>query len=325
MSTETRVNGYGQDHRYGGLVNSEGLLYDMLGRRQDRRADSSPRRPGARLIGAATVLLGLLGAALLIVSITAQYRYMLAERHQSLASGLEAGALDAGMMIFSLLALGLARAGQSARAERVLVVACAAGSALMNLAAADAGSPRSVLAWVAPPVFLAVVVDRVVVVVRRHVLGVREGHSPWSAAGTAALWGLRLLIAAPSTLAGGRRAVLLATPLPPACSGPAAITAAEIAAPKADQGGESPAQDPDGPSAGRHQPPAGGQGTAPGPSKRAQLEAAYEALGAAGDPRYLDRSQVSPVARELAAQVGCEWGSARTVLGRYLAGREDAR
>jgi len=234
MSTETQtVSGY--DHqpaqRFGGLVNSDGWLFEFLGRRKN----APPRRPGSRLIAVATGLLAVLGIGLAIVSMAAQYRYVLAERHQSLASGLESGALDLGMCIFSLLALGLARAGQSARVERGLVVACAAGSALMNLAAADAGSPRSVLAWVLPPVFLAACVDRVVVVIRRHVLGVREGRSPWVRGRKVMLYSLRLLIAAPSTLSGGRRAVLLATPLPVAATVPAITSAGQDTGEEEDQ------------------------------------------------------------------------------------------
>ena len=80
-----------------------------------------------------------------------------------------------------------------------------------------------------PPVFLAVVVDRVVATTRRHVLGMREGRSPWSVASTAAarvsralgvvtLYGLRFVLAAPSTCTGVRRAVLAATPLPAAAA-----------------------------------------------------------------------------------------------------------
>ncbi|HTP16840.1 MAG TPA: hypothetical protein VMK13_13510 [Streptosporangiaceae bacterium] len=299
MSSGTRqINGYDhhREETYGGLVNSDGWLYSLLGRRRE----TATGRPGSRLIAVATGLLALLGFGLLIVSIAAQYRYVMAERHQSLASGIESAALDLGMMIFALLALGLARAGQPAKAERTLVVICAAGSALMNYAAANTGSPRSVLAYILPPVFLAAVADRVVVVVRRHVLGVRDGRSPWSASGKVALWSLRLVLAAPSTLSGGRRAILNATPLP------GATAIAEL--PAADEAA----------AAGRHRP----ETPAAGASKRALLEAAYEALGVAGDPRYMDRSAISPVARELAAQVGCEWGSARAVLGRYLTGKE---
>ena len=101
-----------------------------------------------------------------------------------------------------------------------------AGSAAQNYAAADVTSPRSVAAYVVPPLFLALVVDRVVAVVRRHVLGDAEG-SVWAMVGRALavlarafavvlLYGLRFLLAPPSTGAGLRRVVLNATPLPAA-------------------------------------------------------------------------------------------------------------
>src|SRR5256886_12783282 len=97
---------------------------------------------------------------------------------------IEAASLDLGMAIFTLLALGLAVAGQAARIERALIVACAAGSAAQNYAAADVTSPRSVAAYVAPSLFLALVVDRVVAVVRRDVLGGGE-RAVWGAGGRA--------------------------------------------------------------------------------------------------------------------------------------------
>ena len=76
-------------------------------------------------MSAATILLGLLAAGLFVVSLTAQYRYVFAVKHQSVPSAIEAIGLDAGMTVFSLLALGLAMAGQSARIERALIVVCA--------------------------------------------------------------------------------------------------------------------------------------------------------------------------------------------------------
>ena len=97
---------------------------------------------------------------------------------------IEAASLDLGMAIFTLLALGLAMAGQAARIERALIVACALGSAAQNYAAADVTSPRSVAAYVAPSLFLALVVDRVVAVMRRHVLGDAE-RSVWATVGRA--------------------------------------------------------------------------------------------------------------------------------------------
>jgi Protein of unknown function (DUF2637) len=114
--------------------------------------------------------------------------------------------------------LGLARAGKGARTERTLIMACSFGSAAMNYAAADTASPRSVVAYVAAPVFLAVVVDRVVAVIRRHVLGDDE-TSAWTALGRAVLaavrlaglvllYALRFILAAPETAKGLRRMVL---------------------------------------------------------------------------------------------------------------------
>lgn len=153
---------------------------------------------------------------MLAVSFAAQYRYIFAERHQSVASIIEAAALDFGMIIFALLALGLARAGLPAKAERGLVVVCAVGSAVMNYAAADVSSPRSVLAFCMPPLFLAIVVDRVVVTVRRHVLGMRDARSPWRVLAGITLYVLRFALDPWTTAKGLRRYVLAAAPLPAA-------------------------------------------------------------------------------------------------------------
>ena len=138
---------------------------------------------------------------------------------------IEALLLDLLMIVFTLLALGLSRAGKSARAERALILACAAASAYMNVSAADVASPRSVAAYAIAPVALAVVVDRVVAVIRRHVLTDRE-PSAWSTPGRTAaaaaeiagrvlLYSLRCALAAPETARGLRRMVL--TPLPCLC------------------------------------------------------------------------------------------------------------
>ena len=160
------------------------------------------------------------------MSFAAQYRYFLAERHQIIAVLIESGALDVGMIIFALLALGAARKGLHARPERV----------------ADRGLRRSVgpdelrqrrpgrLAVggrvdCMPPIFLAVVADRVIAITRRHLLGMAEGRSAWRdalawlarvarALAFLALYSLRFLLAPPSTAKGVRQAVLNATPLP---------------------------------------------------------------------------------------------------------------
>ena len=180
---------------------------------------------GRGLVNAATVLLGILDAGLFAISLMAQYQYIFTAKHQSWPAYIEAVALDAAMIIFSLLALGLARAGQRAPIERFLIIACALGSAAMNYAAADVSSPRSVAAYVMPPLALAIVTDRVVAVVRRHVLGMEAERSAWAVLGRAALavvalagkgvlYGLRLVLAPRSTVSGARRLLLLATPLP---------------------------------------------------------------------------------------------------------------
>jgi hypothetical protein len=193
--------------------------------RPRERRERREVRPGSRLIGTGGVLLFLLGLGLLAVSFAAQYQYVLHERHQHVASLIEAGALDVGLIIFSLLALGLARAGLSAKIERAAVIGCAIGSAVMNYAAADVTSPRSVLAYCMPPVFLAFVVDRVVRTIQRHVLGMDEARSPWSVLADTArritrfwllsvLYVLRFAVDRRNTCAGLKQAILNATPLP---------------------------------------------------------------------------------------------------------------
>lgn len=202
------------DEEYPQVNGHDGVRILNLSLRRGRGEQDRGERPGGGLIRTAAVLLFALGLGLLAVSFAAQYAYVDAQRHQHIASVIEAGALDVGMVIFSLLALGLARAGLAAKAERGLIVACAAGSAVMNYAAADVTSPRSVLAFCMPPIFLAVVVDRVVVTVRRHVLGMREGRSPWAALGRITLYALRFVLAPWPTATGLRRFVLAAAPLP---------------------------------------------------------------------------------------------------------------
>jgi hypothetical protein len=235
------------------------------------------------LIAVAAWLLALTGGGALFVSFSAQYAYITAVRRQDAASVIEALLLDLLMIVFTLLALGLARADQSARAERALILACAAASSYMNVAAADVASPRSVTAYAVAPVALAVVVDRVVAVIRRHVLADRE-PSAWSTVGRAAaaagriaglvlLYCLRLALAAPQTARGLRRMVLDAASLPalPKTPAPEVI-----------------------------EPPR---------TKKAVLLALYRA-----HPDYGDRSRASRVAAELAPQAGLQAGTARSHL-----------
>jgi Protein of unknown function (DUF2637) len=254
------------------------------------RRTGTGRAPGSVLIAVAAWLLALIGGGALFVSFSAQYAYILAVRRQDAASVIEALLLDLLMIVFTLLAIGLSRAGQSARAERALILACAAASAYMNMAAADVASPRSVTAYAVAPVALAVVVDRVVAVIRRHVLADRE-PSAWITLGRAAaaaaritglvlLYALRFALAAPETARGLRRMVLDAAPLPglPERPAPEAI--------------------------------------GPPRTKKAVLLALYRA-----HPDYRDRRSASRVAAELAPQAGLQAGTARSYLYAELDGR----
>jgi Protein of unknown function (DUF2637) len=255
-----------------------------------RRLAGTERTPGSALIAVAAWLLALIGAAAMYVSFSAQYKYVFAARHQDAASIIEALLLDLLMIVFTLLALGLSRAGKSSRTERVLILACAAASAYMNVSAADTASPRSVVAYAVAPIALAVVVDRVVAVIRRHVLGADEA-SAWTAMGGAVvaavrlgglilLYSLRTILAPRETSAGLRQMVLDAAPLP------------GLLTPE-----EPPAID-------------------PAPTKKARLLALYRA-----HPEYGVKASVSRVAGELAPQAGLTAGTARAYLYSELESR----
>jgi len=288
-----------------GRVNGERLITNV------RRIAGADRAPGSALVSAATILLGLLAAGLFVVSLTAQYRYVFAVKHQSVPSAIEAVGLDVGMAVFSLLALGLAMAGQSARIERALIVICAVASAGQNYAAADVTSPRSVAAYVMPPLFLALVVDRVVAVVRRHVLGDAE-RSVWAASGRGVavavrglglvlLYLLRLVLAPPSTGAGLRRIVLDAAPLPEAPRPPVAVPLISTEPPAIDR------------------PPVTEPPELEGASKRARLAWWYER-----DAAYGDRSAAAAAAKRLAPVIDLSEGTARAYIAQILAGLEKA-
>jgi len=116
-----------------------------------RRRAGTGRAPGSALIAVAAWLLALTGGGALFVSFSAQYAYIFTVRRQDAASVIEALLVDLLMIVFTLLALGLSRAGKSSRTERVLIVACAAASSYMNVSAADVASPRSVTAYAIAP------------------------------------------------------------------------------------------------------------------------------------------------------------------------------
>jgi hypothetical protein len=182
------------------------------------------RRPGARLIWASALGLAVLALATFYVSFRAQFTFMYAVKHQDAPALIEALIADVAMVVCSLLALGMACAGQSAKVARLLVVVFAGLSAGMNYLAADVTSFRSVAVYVMPPVVFAVCTDQVVAVIRRHGLRIAE-DSAWSVlgrvvlaaarlAGAVLLYSLRFALAPAETAKGVRRMVLAAAPLP---------------------------------------------------------------------------------------------------------------
>jgi hypothetical protein len=131
-------------------------------------------------------------------------------------------------VIFALLGLAHARMGRPARIERTLNIACALGSMTMNLLSADLGSPRSVAVYVLPAVLYAACSDRLIATAA-HAAGVQE-TSLWRWFGTGLLYGLRAVVAFPSTAAGLRRWLLQATPLPGRAGQGAAVPAQRVPA-----------------------------------------------------------------------------------------------
>jgi hypothetical protein len=175
-------------------------------------ADRSKRPAGTVLLCCAALLLLALAVAQGYVSWRAQYGFVFAAKREHLPSVLEALGLDTGAVIFALLGLAHARIGRPARIERTLNLACAFGSMTMNLLSADLGSPRSIAVYVLPALLYAACSDRLIATAA-HAAGVQE-TSLWRFAGMGLLYGLRAVVAFPSTAKGLRLRLLEATPLP---------------------------------------------------------------------------------------------------------------
>ena len=281
----------------------------MTGSRDDGDwLTGSGRAPGSRVIAFATWLLALLGAGLMYVSFDAQYQFILAQKGARAASLIEAAMLDAGMVILSALGIGLARAGKPSGSVRFLIMICAGASAGMNLAAADPASWRSVAAYVAAPVFLAVITDRVIAVIRQHVLPL-DAESAWAPLGRAAVAGLRLAavmalyllrtVLAPSgTLRGLRQMVLDAAPVP-GMTGSRQVCGEPLSMPrpiKSTDEARAPVS------------PVTGFGT-----KKAAFLSRYRA-----HPEYGNRSAAGRVAAELAPLAALQAGTGRTYIAEEL-------
>ncbi len=276
-----------------------------------RRLAGTERPPGSVLIASATWLLAILDAGLLYVSYAAQYQYIFAVKNAQAPAMIEAAMLDAGMIILSALGIGLAMRGKASKAERFLIMTCSAASAGMNFAAANPGSWRSVAAYTAAPVFLAIITDRVISVIRRHVLpGDTEsawawlGHATIHAARLAvlvALYLLRTVLAPKETAKGLRRMVLDAAPVPEAIN---------AAAPAIDRPGEPEDQ---------HDQADGEDGTSDEEpavefaTKKQAFLSRYR-----GHPQYGVREAAGRVAAELAPLAGLQAGTGRTYIAEEL-------
>ena len=301
MST-TSVNGNGYRPAGSGLFDSITVHEDGTQRRGPitniRRLAGNDRPPGTVLLAAASALLLFLAVAQGYVSWFAQYGFIFRARHASLASGLEALGLDAAALIFALLGLAHARMGKPARVERTLNAACALGSMVMNILAANMGSPRSIAVFVLPPLLYVTTSDRLIAVAG-SLAGVREVNV-WRTVGAAAPYALRLVLAPPSTARGLRRIALAAAPLP---DSPHVVVAANSTQ---DQNRETATAD-------------GVLDCAtvpalPAPqSGRDRLIALYRE-----HPEYGRRGSVARAAADLADMAGLSVGTARNYLGEHL-------
>jgi len=289
------------------------------------------------VIMAMTWLLVVLDAGLLYVSFAAQYKFVFTEKGQRVPSAIEAGMLDVGMVLLSGLGIGLALAGKPSKSVRFLIMVCAAASAGMNFASASPGSWRSVAAYVAVPVFLAVITDRVIAVIRQHVLPL-DAESAWLPLGRFLLAGgkiaplsllylLRMTLAPAQTLKGLRRMVLDAAPVPGITGVPAEPAGPELM-PAADlpagvfyraHGGITPHLTLDHVGqlvlcSGCPQDVSEDEEPPEFASKREAFEWHYRR-----HPQFGDREAMSQVARVVGETVGLQWGTARTYAAAILA------
>jgi hypothetical protein len=202
--------------------------------------------------------------------------------------------------------------GKASKTERFLIMTCSAASAGMNFAAANPGSWRSVAAYTAAPVFLAIITDRVISVIRRHVLpGDTEsawawlGHATIHAARLAvlvALYLLRTLLAPKETAKGLRRMVLDAAPVPEATKPAAAPAIARPGEPE-DQHDQADGED-------------GTSGDEPAVEFATKKQAFLSRYR--GHPHYGIREAAGRVAAELAPLAGLQAGTGRTYIAEEL-------
>jgi len=292
------------------------------------RLARSGRAPGSRVIAFATWLLALLGGGLMYVSFDAQYKFIFAQKGARAASLIEAAMLDAGMVILSALGIGLARAGKPSGSVRFLIMICAGASAAMNFAAANPASWRSAVAHVAAPVFLAVITDRVIAVIRQHVLPL-DTESAWTPLGratvavlrlaaVAALYLLRTVLAPSGTFRGLRQMVLDAAPVP-GMIGAGRMCGEPLPCPDCDHqipeyGTGRPSEDTCAAEANDREADHGAwQPLISFPTKKAAFLSRYR-----GHPEYGNRSAAGRVAAELAPLADLQAGTGRTYIAEEL-------
>ena len=272
---------------------------------------------------------GLLAAAAAAVSFQAQFTMVLAAKGVQWVAALEAGIPDAAAVVFACLGIALALHGKRAIRARVLNVGAVATSVAMNaIAAGRAGGAAAI--WVMPPVAYALASDTLIGVVRAHAIAQHDGEladndaTPLAVFGRVALYGLRFMLAAPSTATGLRRQVLVMTPLPAAPSRHAEITAPVTYTPCPACGAVLVI---DGNCAGCGWPdstddsqpanePARHRGQHRDGSKTGRFLQLVE--DRYGDLAAIDPTKVSRISSELAPMVGLHTGSARSVLGKRV-------
>jgi hypothetical protein len=173
-------------------------------------------------------------------------------------------------------------------------------------------------AYAAAPVFLAVITDRVIAVIRQHVLPL-DAESAWAPVGRAAvamlrlgavvaLYLLRTVLAPSGTLRGLRLLVLDATPVP-GTTGDRTVRGEPILYPADDHGileSERPTKNQD-----RYH--GAGLRLTNFVTKKAAFLSRYR-----GHPEYGNRSAAGRVAAELAPLAGLQAGTGRTYIAEEL-------
>jgi hypothetical protein len=256
----------------------------------------------AAWLRSAMIALGALAIVSATVSYSAQFVMVDAAREITFISALEAGIPDVGALIFASLGIALALHGRRAIRARMLNLAAVATSVFMNYAAAGHGW-RDLAIWVMPPVAYALASDTAIGVVRAWSIAPQQQldetladdeATPLAIFGRIVLYGLRFVLAPPSTARGVRRMLLNATPLPPSAIEPPTDRKVLPSA----QDRERRAR------------------KAAGPTKTARfLGLVAERYGPLAE---FDLAKVSRVAGELAPAVGLHAGSARSALRKAV-------